>query len=311
MQSLRDSGTECFGPEVPIDMWPLDAEFAPDPQNPFAQYDQDAVRAKIWKKPIHKICVGDWVVSHDKNGNMVPGYVPHTMTNDAKILLNFHGTRVTPGHVYYRPDSKKSYKYETLIDVLRDDGEIQRQDGTLIRATTNVPVDSPRDGFVHAVAGQWKTDGTFQQTDEGLIRLGTRFLVGDGEDQKSFAVADLIEHNGGVVGEDKMIHVGGNPSVPFVWDLGDTLPKPEDFVLACSGTTLEDIYKAVEWESQVPRLPAPIALDRGPVQPLKGAALSVMPRNEPLNVAQGELTVAKWWCWTFKRTITCGGWRLA
>ena len=117
--------------------------------------------------------------------------------------------------------------------------------------------------------------------------------MGDGDDRKSFAVADLIEHNGGVVGEDKMIHVGGNPSVPFVWDLGDVLPKPEDFVLACSGTTLEDIYKAAEWESQGPRLPAPIALDRGPVQPLKGAALSVMPRNEPLNVAQGELTVAK------------------
>ena len=286
-------GSQCFGPEVPIDMWPLDPEFAPDLRNPLKQYDQDAVRAKIWKKPIHKISVGDWVVSLDINGNMVPGYVPHTMTNDAKILLNFHGTRVTPGHVYYRPDSKKSYKYETLIDVLRDDGVIQRQDGTLIRAATNVPVDSRRDGFVHAVAGRWKTDGTFQQTDVGLIRLGTRFLVGDGDDRKSFAVADLIEHNGGVVGEDKMIHVGGNPSVPFVWDLGDVLPKPEDFVLACSGTTLEDIYKAAEWESQGPRLPAPIALDRGPVQPLKGAALSVMPRNEPLNVAQGELTVAK------------------
>lgn len=25
----------CFGPEVPIDMWPLEPEFAPDPKNPF------------------------------------------------------------------------------------------------------------------------------------------------------------------------------------------------------------------------------------------------------------------------------------
>lgn len=246
------------------------------------------------KKPIEQIRPDDWVLSMDqKTGQMVPGKVTRTFQNEVKIVLGFHGTFVTPGHVYYRPDSKRTSKFEPLIDVLRDDGVIQRQDGTLIRAATNVPVDSPRDGFVHAVAGQWKTDGTFQQTDEGLIRLGTRFLVGDGDDRKSFAVADLIEHNGGVVGEDKMIHVGGNPSVPFVWDLGDTLPKPEDYVLACSGTTLEDIYKAAEWESQVPRLPAPMALDRGPVQPLKGAALSVMPRNEPLNVAQGELTVAK------------------
>lgn len=60
-------------------------------------------------------------------------------------------------------------------------------------------------------------------------------------------------------------------------------------MLACSGTTLEDIYKAAEWESQGPRLPAPMVLDRGPVQPLKGAALSAIPRNEPLNVAHAPV----------------------
>ena len=43
---------QCFGPEVPIDMWPLDPEFSPDPDNPFKQYDQDAVRARIWKQSI-------------------------------------------------------------------------------------------------------------------------------------------------------------------------------------------------------------------------------------------------------------------
>jgi hypothetical protein len=131
------------------------------------------------------------------------------------------------------------------------------------------------------------------QTDEGRIRLGTRFLVGNGEERKSFAVAGLIEHNGGVVGEDELIHVGDNPGVPFIWDFADKLPKPEDFVLACSGTTLEDIYRAAEWESQGPRLPAPTMLDRGPVQPLKGAALSAMPRNEPLNVVHSPMASTK------------------
>ena len=281
---LDDPANHCFGPEVPIDMWPLDPEFAPDPKNPYKQYDQEAVRAKIWKKPIELIRVGDWVVSHDKNGNMVPGYVPRTMTNDAKILLNFHGTRVTPGHVYYRPDSKKADKYETLIDVLRDDGMIEHRDGIKLRAATNVPVGDPRDGFVQAIAGKRKSDGTFEQSDAGRIRLGTRFLVGTGKERKSFAVADLIEHGGGVVGEDELIRVGDGEAMPFLWDFGEILPKPEDFVLACSGTTLEDIYKAAEWESQGPRLPAPMLLDRGPVQPLTGAALSAMPRNAPLEV---------------------------
>ena len=271
-------------------MWPLDPDLNPGPDG---IYDQDAVRAKVWKKPIELIQVGDLVVSFDDDGNLVPGPVTRTFQNNVKILLNFHGTRVTPGHVYYRPDSKKSYQYETLIDVLRDDGMIQKQDGTLIRAATNIPVDSPRDGFVRAIAGRHKADGAFEQTDEGRIRLGTRFLIGTGEECKSVSVADLIECNRGVVGDDELIHVGDSPGVPFTWDFGDTLPKPEDFVLACSGTRLEDIYKAAEWESQGPRLPAPMALDRGPVQPLKGVALSEMPRNEPLNVTHAPMATTK------------------
>ncbi len=284
----------CFGPAVPIDMWPLDPAFAPDPNNPYKQYDQDAVRAKIWKKPISEIEVGDWVVSHDKNGNMVPGYVPRTMTNDSKILLDFHGTAVTPGHVYYRPDSKLADKYETLIDVLRDDGMIEDCDGVKLRAATYAPVGGLLDGFVQAVTGIRKADGTLDgYKDQGRIRLGTRFLIGTGKTRKSFTVADLIKAGGGVVGEDELIRVGDGPAMPFHWEFGDMLPKPEDFVLACSGTTLEEIYKVAEWESQGPRLPAPMVLDRGPVQPLTGAALSAMPRNEPLDVAHISYTSDK------------------
>lgn len=274
----------CFGPEVPIDMWPLDPEFAPDPKNPFKQYDQDGVRAKVWKKPIHKIRVGDWVVSHDKNGNMVPGYVPRTFQNDAKILLDFHGTRVTPGHVYYRPDSKRADKYDTLIDVLRDDGMIEDRDGVKLRAATYSSVGGPLDKFVKAVTGTLRPDGGVEIKEQGRIRLGTRFIVRNDKGRKVYSVADLIEAGGGVVGEDELIRVGDGPGIPFHWDLGDTLPKPEDFVLAASGATLEDIYKAAEWENQGPRLPAPMVLDGGPVRPSKGAELSAMPRNEPLNL---------------------------
>ncbi len=271
----------CFGPEVPLDMWPLDPDLKPGPNG---IYDQDEVRAQVWKKPIEQIRVGDLVVSFDDDGNLVPGPVTRTFQNDAKILLDFHGTRVTPGHVYYRPDSKKSYKYETLIDILRDDGVIEHQDGTPIRAATNVPIDSSRDGYVQAFTQIRKPDGTTVQNDAGRIRLGTRFLVGVCKQRKSFAIADLIEHAGGVVGGDELIRIDGGDPMPFLWEFSETLPKPEDFVLACSGTTLEDIYKASEWESQGPRLPAPTILDRGPVQPLKGVSRSVMPRNEPLNV---------------------------
>lgn len=290
-------GQECFAPQTPIDMWPLDPDLKPGPDG---LYDQDEIRAKIWRKPIEQIEVGDIVVSFDEQDNLVPGPVTRTFRNDAKILLDFHGTRVTPGHVYYRPDSKTAHKFETLIDILREDGVIKHQDGTLIRAATNVPVDSPQDGFVRAVAQRRQADGALVQSDAGRIRLGTRFLVGAGKQRKSFAVADLIAHGGGVVGADEMIRVNdsdgagdkdGDP-MPFLWEFGETLPKPEDFVLACSGATVEDIYKAAEWESRGPRLSAPMVLDRGPVQPLKGADRSAMPRNEPLDVAHGPMPPA-------------------
>lgn len=68
----------------------------------------------------------------------------------------------------------------------------------------------------------------------------------------------------------------------FVWTLSDRLPNPEDFILARSQTTLEDIYRANEWESQRPSLPAPMVMDGGPVQPLCGDRLAQMPRNQPV-----------------------------
>ncbi len=274
----------CFGLQTPVAMWPTDTPLKP---NSNGLYNQSDVRAKIWHKPIEQIEPGDLVVSFDAEGNLVPGPVTRIFENDAKILLDFHGTKVTPGHVYLRPDSSRAHKFETLIDVLRDDGVIQHQDGTLIRAATNVPVGDARDGFVKAVTGTRNTDGQVIPLQEGRIRLGTRFIVGEGEQRKSYAVADLIEAGGGVVGEDELIRVGDDEGVPFHWEFSDTLPNPEDFVLACSGTTLEDIYKAAEWESQGPRLPAPMVLDGGQVKPLTGAALTAMPRNEPLGVEHG------------------------
>ena len=148
MVGFPEIGTECLGPETPIDMWPLEPEFAPDPSNHNKVFDQDAVRAKIWKKPIAMIRQGDIVVSFDKNDNLMPGRVTRTFENESKILLDYFGTRVTPGHVYFRPDSKKTDKFECLLDILRDDGMIQNVEGKNIRAATNVPVGDPRDGFV-------------------------------------------------------------------------------------------------------------------------------------------------------------------
>lgn len=117
---------QCFTAGTPIDMWPLDLGFAPDANG---LYNQDAVRAAIWQKPIEEIAVGDIVVSFDGQRNLVPGRGPRLLRNQVKIILNYHVTQVTPGHVYFRADGAKSF--ETLMDILRDDGVIQSRDGTL------------------------------------------------------------------------------------------------------------------------------------------------------------------------------------
>lgn len=115
--------------------------------------------------------------------------------------------------MYCRADSPRSDKFETLIAILRDDGAIQRR------------------------------DGSFVETEYGRIRLGTRFVV-DGK--RSFCVADLIVANVRTVGKDGMIRVDGGEPLAFFWEFGDSLLRPEDFVLNFSGTTLEDAYRAGE-----------------------------------------------------------------
>ncbi len=266
----------CFAAGTPIDMWPRDQKLKADANGIF---DQATVRAQIWQKPIEEIRTGDLVAAFDTNGNLVPGYVPRTMVNQAKILLNFQGTKVTPGHVYYRADSARAQKFETLIDVLRDDGVIESRDGTPVRAATNVPVGHPHDRFVQAVAGTRQPDGSVAVKARGHIRLGTRFII---EGARSYAVADLIDAGGGHVGEDGLIYTDNSEPMPFHWEFGDALPRPEDYVLACSGTTVEDIYREGEWEGETPHMPHPLVMDGGPVQPLSPTAHAMMPRNEPI-----------------------------
>jgi len=130
----------CFLAGTMISMWPLDVQ--PDTNG---NYDEKEVLAKVWKKPIEDITPSDWVLSFDKENKLKPGKVTRTFQNEAKIILDFHGTFVTPGHVYYREDSKKANKFEPLIDILRADGIIRHQDGTLIRATTGCEVGSKDD----------------------------------------------------------------------------------------------------------------------------------------------------------------------
>ncbi len=274
---------ECFGPEVLIDMWPLNPEFAPDPTNSNKTYDQSTVRKMIWRKPISDVRAGDWVVSFDKDNSLVPGYVPRTKSSDVKILLDYFGTKVTPGHVYYRADSEKPSNFEPLLDILCADGVIQKQDGSLFRAATNVPIGDSRDEFVVAVAGTLSSNGSIDVNERGRIRLGTRFLIFDGIGYRSFDVADLIFAAGGTVDNNELVRFGSDEALPFHWDFSPSLPKPEDFVLACSGTTLEEIERASVWERYEPN---PSITDI--LRPSNQVSSAEGPRNTPLKVTHNS-----------------------
>ena len=275
------TGEECFAAGTPIDMWPVDLALQPDENG---VYDQDAVRAGIWTKPIEDVTDTDTVISFDKQGNLVPGNVTRTMRNNAKIILDFHGTFVTPGHVYWCAGGKYEGKYAPLIDILRDDGVIQHQDGTLIRASTGCEVGTPDDDEFHVFKLYKDAQGNERVRDKTKLRYGTRWMMENGQHctmrEYMEGIGVEILQDGPQRGYARWKETG--MTTLFAWVLSDTLPQPEDFVLARSATSLEDIYKAGQWEFMQPTMPPPMVMDGGPVQPLSERKLEMMPRNEPM-----------------------------
>ena len=232
------------------------------------------------KKPIESIRPNDWVLSHDKNGNPVPGRVSRTFTNEAKIILDFHGTFVTPGHVYYCAGGKYQGRFAPLMDILRDDGVVQHEDGTLIRAATGCTVGSDDDREFWAYTVYENAQGPKPIKDGKKLRLGTRWMQPDGH---HVSMREYMANAGLELLDDRFVRSKetGQKTL-FIWPFSDTLPNPEDFVLARSQTTLEDIYGADQWESMHPTMPEPLVRDGGPVAPLSEHQLNAMPRNMPM-----------------------------
>jgi hypothetical protein len=73
------------------------------------------------------------VLSPDKTGTLVPARVTRTFVNDVAHVLDFHGTGVTPGHVFLCGAGRFKGRHVPLIDILRDDGAVVRQDGRRLR----------------------------------------------------------------------------------------------------------------------------------------------------------------------------------
>ncbi|MEM6899202.1 MAG: hypothetical protein AAF583_05455 [Pseudomonadota bacterium] len=208
-------------------------------------------------KPIDEIAPHDLIVSYDRSGNLVPGRVTRTMENSARYILDVFGLMVTPGHVTLCGDGRFAGRHVPIIDILRSDGALVKEDGRLIRAATNEPVGSLGDRMVKAFTGKQRLDGSVELLEEGELRLGTRVMKPDG---KHYSLLAIFKQNGWELTEDGYLFSPKTGELsPFYWSHSEHLPKPEDYVLQRSMLTLNDIYAAGEWEALPPLMAAPKA----------------------------------------------------
>jgi len=88
------------------------------------------------------IRTGDWVVSHDRNGLLIPNEVGRTYQNMVKHVLNYFGTTVTLDHVYLCGEGVWKDQFRSLLDILLADEALVGADGRSFRATTKALVGS-------------------------------------------------------------------------------------------------------------------------------------------------------------------------
>lgn len=206
-------------------------------------------------KPVERIVAGDMVLSFDAQGALVPGRVARVFARRATQLLDFHGTRVTPGHVYLCGEGRFAGQYVALIDILRSDGAVVARDGGLIRAATGAPVGSEGDvALIWVALGTLDAAGGLVVRDARQMRAATRVCLPDGRD---LSLADMLAAAGATLTEAGLVRMPDGQERMFHWTLSDQLPRPEDYVLARSGTDLAAIFDAAEWEDAPPRLTAP------------------------------------------------------
>ena len=228
------------------------------------------------ERRIDTIRPGDMVTSYDAEGRLVPGRVARIFQKDAKHILDLFGLMVTPGHVMLCGEGRFAGRHVPLLDILRSDGALVEASGRLIRAATGVEVGSELDAEIIVVAGH-PSPGGFVVQETGRMRLGSRVIL---ETCTDLSVADLVAANGGQRTATGLIASAAGEG-PLLWPFGSRLPRPEDYVLARSAVTLDEIHAAAEWEV-APIMPAP---PHGARSPSEGLRLrEPLQPNQPLSM---------------------------
>lgn len=203
------------------------------------------------RKPIEQIEVGDEVLAYDPEESdgrdaLKPARVARTMVNQVEEIIDFHGLKMTPGHATLCGDGPHQGEHIPIMDILLADGAIVNREGELIRAATNLPVDSEGDQFVSVAYILDKSQATYYK---GRMRVGT--LMPGQKGGADWRVMDALKREGYVLDADGLISRDGETPHPLYWF--GPLPKPEDYVLAKSRLTIGDLYshREVEWSSAI------------------------------------------------------------
>ncbi len=210
-------------------------------------------------KNIEDISPDDIVISYDETGKLVPGRVTKTFQHQVKHILNVHGLMVTPGHVTLCGEGAFKGQHVPMIDIIRSDSAVVKTDGTLVRVNTNCAVDTYEDQFVLLAIGEMGTDGLHVR-DQGRVRIGMRFILPDGRDM---SIAEILAASGATVNADGLVDSKTMPEpTPLHLSFLEAMPQVEDYILARSGLSLDEIYDAGEWEATRPQMPPPLTVKK-------------------------------------------------
>ena len=200
------------------------------------------------RKPIERIAVGDSVLAFDDEaqagrGALVSRRVTQLFATPDRAVLDFHGLRVTPGHVFLCGDGPQAGSFRMLLDILCDDGAIVDREGRLVRAATNGLVGTREDASVEIA---YVTEPDSRAWRRARLRAGTRLCLPEGG---STTVLACLQDEGYRLRSDGLVECDGEAPQPLPWF--GVPPRPEDYVLARSGLTLAELY------AEAPQRPIP------------------------------------------------------
>ncbi|TQV79037.1 Hint domain-containing protein [Denitrobaculum tricleocarpae] len=200
-------------------------------------------------RPIELVSINDEVLAYDNNdqhgqGRLAARRVTRTYSTPDKLVIDFHGLKVTPGHVFLCGDGPHVGQHHMLMEILRADGTIVHADGTVLRAATNAPVGSREDAFVQVA---YLTDANDALMQTGQMRAGTLILTAEGETK---SVLQCMEEEGyRFDAESGLIAKEGEEPHPLYW-FGE-VPRPEDYILKRSDLTDADLYAEPDYQPEV------------------------------------------------------------